>query len=206
MLPEDSYKTVSSISQGIYKDKGSRFIALACPVKSENEVKEQLSKWRNEYHDAQHHCYAFRLGKDHPVYRVNDDGEPSGSAGRPIYGQILSCDLTNILIVVIRYFGGTKLGIPGLINAYKTAAREALDKSTIVEKTIDLNFEISYDYLAMNEVMKTLKEENAAILVQTLDNTCFLTFSIRRNRADKILGHLQKIHGIMIRPEKVIYS
>ena len=201
MLSEDSYKTVSSLSQGIYKEKGSRFVALAYPVNSEDEIKDQLTKWRKEYHDAQHHCYAFRLGKDHQVYRVNDDGEPSGSAGRPIYGQILSNDLTNILIVVIRYFGGTKLGIPGLIKAYKTAAKEALDQATIVEKTINVRVEIRYDYLAMNEVMKTLKDDSATILNQVFDNNCKLTFSIRRSRIDKILSRLQKINGISIKPE-----
>jgi uncharacterized YigZ family protein len=206
MLAEDSYKTVTSLSQGIYKEKGSRFIALAYPVYSEDEIKEQLTKWRKEYHDAQHHCYAFRLGKDHQVYRVNDDGEPSGSAGKPIYGQILSKDLTNILIIVIRYFGGTKLGIPGLINAYKTAAKEALDQATIVEKTINVRYEIRYGYLSMNDVMKTLKEESATILDQAFDNRCQLTFSIRRNRIDKILSRLQKINDVSIKPEGVFYS
>jgi uncharacterized YigZ family protein len=206
MLSEDSYKTVMSLTQGIYKEKGSRFIALAYPVNSEEEIKEQLTKCRKEYHDAQHHCYAFRLGKDHQVYRVNDDGEPSGSAGKPIYGQILSNDLTNILIVVIRYFGGSKLGIPGLINAYKTATKEALDQATIVVKTINGRIEIGYDYLSMNEVMKTLKEESAAILDQTFDNRCKLTFSIRRNRIDKMITRLQKINGVSIKKEGVFYS
>lgn len=206
MLTKDSYKTVTTLSQGIYKEKGSKFIALAYPVYSEDEIKEQLTKCKKEYHNAEHHCYAFRLGKDHPVYRVNDDGEPSGSAGKPIYGQILSYDLTNILIIVIRYFGGTKLGIPGLINAYKTAVKEALDQATIVEKTINIRVEIRYDYLAMNEVMKTLKDDNATILDQAFDNHCKLTFSIRRTRIDKILSRLQKINGISIKPEGFFYS
>jgi uncharacterized YigZ family protein len=206
MLSEDSYKTVASLSQGIYKEKGSRFVALACPVNSEEEIKMQLAKWRKEYHDAQHHCYAFRIGKDHEVYRVNDDGEPSGSAGRPIYGQILSNELTNILIVVLRYFGGTKLGIPGLINAYRTAAKEALGQASIVVRTINVCFEISYDYLAMNEVMSTLKDDNATILNQTFDNRCKLSFMVRRNRAVKILSRLEKINGISISQESVFYS
>ena len=206
MLSEDSYKTVASLSQGIYRDKGSRFVAFACPVNSEDDIKEQLAKWRKEFYDAQHHCYAFRIGKDQEVYRVNDDGEPSGSAGRPIYGQILSHELTNILIVVLRYFGGTKLGIPGLINAYKTAAKEALGHASIVVKTINVGYEISYDYVSMNEVMKTLKDDNATIIDQTFDNRCILSFSVRRNRIGKILSRLGKINGIVIKPERVFYS
>jgi uncharacterized YigZ family protein len=206
MLSEDSYKTVASLSKGIYREKGSRFVALACPVTSEDEIKEQLAKWRKEFYDAQHHCYAFRIGKDQEVYRVNDDGEPSGSAGRPIYGQILSHELTNILIVVLRYFGGTKLGIPGLINAYKTAAKEALGQASIVVKTINVSYEISYDYITMNEVMKTLKDDNATIIDQTFDNRCILSFSVRRDRIGKILSRLEKISGIIIKPERVFYS
>jgi uncharacterized YigZ family protein len=196
MLSNDSYLTLAELSQGIYKEKGSKFIALACPVFSEAEVKERLAGWRKEYHDARHHCYAYRLGKDNPVYRVNDDGEPSGSAGRPIYGQIQSKELTNVLVVVIRYFGGTKLGIPGLINAYKTSTLDAFNNGRIITRTITEHCSVIFDYLSMNEVMKILKEENAQILEQAFDSRCRIIFSIRRDSGNKVRTRLQKIEGI----------
>jgi uncharacterized YigZ family protein len=198
MLSDDSYRTITGLSQGVYKEKGSKFIALAVPVYSEEEVKSKLAGWRKEYHDARHHCYAYRLGLDNPVYRVNDDGEPSGSSGKPIYGQILSMNLTNILIVVVRYFGGTKLGIPGLINAYRTAARDALERATIVVKNITENYAIRYNYEEMNDVMRILKEEGADILRQDFNNTCGIQFSIRRNSGKKLSERLKKINGLSI--------
>jgi uncharacterized YigZ family protein len=198
MLFDDTYNTISSFSKGIYKEKGSRFIALAFPVSSEEDIKMQLSALRKEYHDARHHCYAFCLGADKSVWRVNDDGEPSGTGGKPIFGQIQSKDLTNILIVVIRYFGGIKLGIPGLINAYRTAAREAIDKATIVTKIVDEQYEICFEYPLMNVVMKILKEEQADILKQESENTCKIIFSIRRSYGSKITGRFQKVKGLQI--------
>jgi uncharacterized YigZ family protein len=196
MLFDDTYKTISSSSQGIYKEKGSKFIAFAFPVTSEESVKVQLATLRKEYHDARHHCYAYCLGYDKSAWRVNDDGEPSGSAGKPIFGQIQSKDLTNVLIVVIRYFGGIKLGIPGLINAYRTAAREALAESLIVTRTIEENYEVSFEYPLMNEVMKILKEEHADISGQESENTCKIRFSIRRSSGVKITSRLQKIQSL----------
>jgi len=159
MIPDDSYKSISAISKGSYKEKGSKFFSFAFPVISEEEVKEKLAMLRKEYHDARHHCYAYRIGYDKQVFRINDDGEPSGTAGRPIYGQILSNDLTQILIVVIRYFGGIKLGVPGLINAYRTAAKDALDHTAIVTKPIKEEYQVLFEYTVMNNVMKILKEE-----------------------------------------------
>jgi uncharacterized YigZ family protein len=196
MLFDDTYKTISYSSKGIYKEKGSKFIALAFPVSSEESVKSQLAALRKEYHDARHHCYAYCLGYDKSAWRVNDDGEPSGSAGKPIFGQIQSKDLTNILIVVIRYFGGIKLGIPGLINAYRTAAKEAIGEASIVTRMIEENYEVSFEYPVMNEVMKILKEEHADIFGQESENTCKIRFSIRRSSGIKITSRLQKIQGL----------
>jgi uncharacterized YigZ family protein len=160
MFFDDTYQTISSSSQGIYKEKGSKFIALAFPVSSEKDIKMQLAALRKEYHDARHHCYAYCLGYDKSAWRVNDDGEPSGTAGKPIFGQIQSKDLTNILIVVMRYFGGIKLGIPGLINAYRTAAKEALGQASIVTRMVEEIYEVCFEYPLMNDVMKILKEEH----------------------------------------------
>ena len=143
---EDTYYTISAPSEGLFKDRGSRFIALAYPVTTEKEIKEIQVSLRKKYHDARHHCYAYRLGYDKSVYRVNDDGEPSGTAGKPIFGQIQSKDLTNIFIVVIRYFGGTLLGVSGLINAYRSAAADAIEHAQIIQKTIMDLYEISFEY------------------------------------------------------------
>ena len=196
MIFDDTYQTISSSSQGIYKEKGSKFIALAFPVSSEEDIKLQLAVLRKEYHDARHHCYAYCLGYDKSAWRVNDDGEPSGTAGKPIFSQIQSKELTNILIVVIRYFGGIKLGIPGLINAYRTAAREALEQASIVTRTVKEIYEVSFEYPLMNDVMKIIKEEHVDILGQEFENACKIRFSIRRSSGMKITSRLQKIQGI----------
>jgi uncharacterized YigZ family protein len=203
MIPDDSYKSISAISKGSYKEKGSKFFSFAFPVISEEEVKEKLAMLRKEYHDARHHCYAYRLGYDKSVFRINDDGEPSGTAGRPIFGQIVSRDLTRILIVVIRYFGGIKLGVPGLINAYKSAAVDALDKAIIVNKTIHEEYHVRFDYGVMNSVMKILKEEHADIINQEFGNSCKLDFSIRRSSGNKISARLQKISDVSVTLSKV---
>ena len=173
-------------------------MAFAFPVSSEETIKIQLAELRKEYHDARHHSYAYCLGYDKSVWRVNDDGEPSGTAGKPIFGQIQSNDLTNILIVVIRYFGGIKLGIPGLINAYRTAAKEAIGNNSIVKLTIKEVYDIKFEYLLMNEAMKILKEEQVIILEQTFGNTCIIRFSIRRASTNKITGRFQKQKGIKV--------
>jgi len=157
---QDIYKSISAPSEGLFKDNGSRFIALARPVGSEAEVRDFVASVRKQYHDARHHCYAYRIGHDGALWRSSDDGEPSGSAGRPILGQIDSRGLSDILVVVVRYFGGIKLGIPGLIRAYKTSTADALDKACVIEKTATEPFRIRFPYYTMNEVMKGLKDRD----------------------------------------------
>ncbi|MCD4745492.1 MAG: YigZ family protein [Bacteroidales bacterium] len=198
LLNNDTYKTISNTSVGLFKDRGSKFIALAIPVNNENEIIEQLDKLKKEYHNARHHCYAYRLGFDKSVYRINDDGEPSGTAGKPIFGQIRSKDLTNILIVVIRYFGGVKLGVGGLINAYKTASKEAIEKSAIITKTVNDIYEIIFDYSKMNEVMKILKEENLKQLCHSFELICKISFSVRKNDSSRIFNKIKKINNLKI--------
>ena len=160
----DTYSSIAASSEGVYKEKGSRFLAFAYPVTSEHEVKTLLDKARKDYYDARHHCYAYRIGINGDIWRVNDDGEPSSTAGRPIYSQILSKGLSDILIVVVRYFGGTKLGVPGLIRAYKSAAADAIANSRIVEKTASEMFEAVFDYAATDKVMRALKDMGTAPL------------------------------------------
>lgn len=194
MLFEDTYKTITQPSSGLYKEKGSKFIALAYPVTAEDGVKHILEDLRKEYYDARHHCYAYILGPDKSAWRINDDGEPSGTAGKPIHGQILSFDLTNILIVVIRYFGGTKLGVSGLINAYKSAAKDALSQAEIVEKTVNEIYRLEFPYELMNDVMRIIKEEDLHMIDNQYDNSCTITYSIRKNEADRVKTRLQKTH------------
>lgn len=186
MLFDDTYKTITQTSSGLYKEKGSKFIALAYPVTNEDEVKEILAELKKEYYNARHHCYAYVIGPDKSAWRVNDDGEPSGTGGRPIHGQIQSFDLTNILIVVVRYFGGTKLGVSGLINAYKAAAKDALSQAEIIEKTVNEVYKLEFPYEEMNDVMRIIKEENIDILDNQYDEACIITYSIRKNDADRI--------------------
>lgn len=193
---EDTYRTINAKSQGYFKDKGSKFIAFALPVTSEEEVKNRLEELRKEYHDARHHCYAYRIGFDGEEYRFNDDGEPSGTAGRPIFGQIRSNELTNILIVVVRYFGGTKLGKSGLIAAYKVSAADALDNSEKVTKVVQDFYEIKYDYAAMNDVMKIIKEENLQQHSQRFELTCQIVFSVRKKRVKKVVNDFSKIKNL----------
>jgi len=196
-IVEDTYKTVSGKSEGLYKEKGSKFIALAYPVTSEDEVKEILASLRKEYHDARHHCYSYIIGFKGEHWRANDDGEPSGTAGRPIHGQILSFSLTNTLIVVIRYFGGTKLGVSGLINAYKTSAADALNNAQIVVNTVKDIYKITFGYLAMNDIMKLVKEENLGLMEQNFDTSCFITVGIRQTRTESVLGKIEKIDSAL---------
>ncbi len=196
MLFEDTYKTIESASEGIFRDRASKFIAWAIPVSSELEVKLKLADLRKQYWDSNHHCYAYQLGFDKSAFRVNDDGEPSGTAGRPIFGQIQSKDLTNILIVVIRYFGGTKLGVPGLINAYKTAARLALESANIVERIVCEVYEISFPYERMNDVMKVLKDEQAEQGKHQFELNCKLEFKIRKNDVVKVLDRFALMSNV----------
>lgn len=196
MLFSDTYKTVASEAHGLFKDRGSRFIALVIPVKGQDEIKEKLEELRKEYHDARHHCYAWVLGPDRQTWRANDDGEPSGTAGRPILGQINSRELTDILIVVIRYFGGTLLGVSGLINAYRSAADDALAKTPIIEKTVMQSYLLKFPYLSMNDVMKVLKEEGCGQSAHSYGNDCSVEISVRSSAAERINERLLKIDGL----------
>jgi uncharacterized YigZ family protein len=189
----DTYQTIKGASQGLYKEKGSKFIALAFPVLSEDDIKQILLDQRKEYHDARHHCYAYILGFKGEVWRANDDGEPSSTAGKPIYGQLLSRNLTNTLVVVIRYFGGTKLGVSGLINAYKLSAADALDSAEIITKTVNDIYRISFAYQAMNDVMKTVKDEDLRIINQQFDTACFLEVGVRQTKSSVLIDKIDKI-------------
>jgi len=195
---EDTYKTIAGPSEGIYREKGSKFIALAIPVETEAEIKEKLAEIQKQYFDARHHCYSYILGPNKDAYRLNDNGEPSGTAGRPIHGQLLSKDLTNTLVIVVRYFGGIKLGVSGLINAYKTAAKDALDNATIIEKTVDETYKVSFDYSVMNSVMQLLKDPYVSILGQGYEDRYLITFKIRRREADRIVTALKKINTVTV--------
>lgn len=181
MTDRDTFLTIASPAIGEYKEKGSKFIALAYPVSSEEEIKEILASTRKKYYDARHHCFAFMLGEHGQHYRANDDGEPAHTAGDPILGQIRSRNLTNILVIVVRYFGGTKLGVGGLIVAYKTATSEALDKAVIIEKTIPATLTLYFDYPWLNAVMKLVKEYEMEIISQELTISCNITLSIRKS-------------------------
>lgn len=198
MLFDDTYRTIAATSEGVFRDRGSKFIAFAYPVRSEDEVKPLLVQLRSEHPKARHFCWALRLSPDRSIFRIQDDGEPSGTAGRPILNSLLSADLTNILIVVVRYFGGTLLGVPGLINAYKSAAVESINASEIVEKTVNDIYEIQFDYLAMNDVMRLLKEEQLTILSQEFDNSCLIKFEVRKASLNQVLAKLDKIEGIKV--------
>ena len=160
MLFSDTYRTIESEAHGLFRDRGSRFIAIAIPVSSQEEIKSRLAGLRKEYHDARHHCFAWMLAPDRQAWRISDDGEPSGTAGKPILGQINSRELTNVLVVVIRYFGGTLLGVSGLINAYRTAAADALNNARVVEKHVCQRWSVTFPYIAMNDVMKVLRDED----------------------------------------------
>lgn len=194
----DKYKTIEHESEGFYKEKGSKFFAFAYPVTTEDEIKEIQKKLRKKYYDARHHVYAFRLGADMKIYRASDDGEPSNSSGPPILGQIQSNELTNILIVVIRYFGGTKLGISGLINAYRTAAADAIANNNIVEKFEEDQFTIQFGYTVMNDVMKIIKDENPTQSNQIFDNTCQITLAIRKTAGETLRKKFLKVDGLQI--------
>jgi uncharacterized YigZ family protein len=193
MLFEDTYLTISEPSEGLFKDKGSKFLSFAFNVCSEEEVKMRLSELRKLHASARHHCYAFRLGSDKQAFRSNDDGEPSNTAGKPILGQIQSKDLTNILIVVVRYFGGTLLGVSGLIQAYRQAALDAILNAKIIEKTENDVYEVHFEYLQMNDIMKIIKDEEVNILFQNFELSCTIIFSIRKSNANKVYDLMSKI-------------
>lgn len=193
-----SYRTIKKRGEGLFKDKGSKFIALAIPVETEEEVKTSLEEVRNAYHDARHHCYAYRLGPLMDTYRANDDGEPSSSAGKPILGQIRSYELTNILIVVVRYFGGTLLGVGGLINAYKTAASQAIEDTKIIEHELHDYYDIYFEYPDMNDVMRILKEETMQQVDQGFDTSCRITMKVKRGFKGKVFTRLDLLDSCKI--------
>ncbi len=195
---DDTYKTIAGPSEGIYSEKRSKFIAYAFPVSSEQEVKQRLVEIQKKHWDARHHCYAYILGPNKDAYRMNDNGEPSGTAGRPIHGQLLSKDLTDVLLVVVRYFGGIKLGVSGLQNAYKVAAKEALDNAKIIEKTVQEKYRVTFEYLHMNEVMQILKNPEITIVDRQSDMQCVYTIMVRLSIADKTISALQKIDQTMV--------
>ena len=194
----DTFRTIASSSEGSYKEKGSKFLSFAFPVKNVDEINQILAQYRKQYYDARHICYAYMLGNAKNEWRANDDGEPSGTAGRPILGQINSFELTNVLVIVVRYFGGILLGTGGLITAYKEASRDALEQAGIVEQTIDEIISIEFDYLLMNEVMRIVKEMSPQILDQSFDNMCSMKLSIRQSDAEKLKSKLGNIIGVII--------
>jgi len=196
---EDTYKTISKPAEGLFKDKGSKFIAYAYPVYAEDEIKELIQSIKKEHYSARHHCYAWRLGHEKLNFRANDDGEPSSTAGKPILGQIQSFDLTNILIVVVRYFGGTLLGVSGLINAYRNAALDVITNADIVEKIVEKQLIIEFDYGVMNDVMKLFKDEKLPQIDPQFDLRCSIKTLIRLNDTDRIELELSKIEGLKIR-------
>lgn len=186
-MDNDTYKTILKVSpEVLFKDRGSKFYAYAFPVRNEEQVKEHIEALKKEHHTARHWCYAYQLGKTYNQYRANDDGEPSNSAGMPIYGQLQSFELTNTLVVVVRYFGGTKLGVGGLINAYRTAAQLALDASKIVKRTINEHFLLFFEYPEMNTVMRLIKEHDLTIIGQEMEMACKMEISVRKKDAERI--------------------
>lgn len=199
MLFEDTYKMIYSATTAEFKDKGSKFIAYSFLVHNEEEVKQHLLELRKIHYDARHHAYAYILGFDKLNWRANDDGEPSGSSGKPIYGQLLSFDLTNILVVVVRYFGGTKLGISGLINAYRSAAREALNATEIIEHRIEEVYEIAFSYADMNVVMRILKEAQLEPITTDFQIDCKLKFKVRKLDSSRIYEQFAAIHTLKIK-------
>lgn len=188
---DDTYKTIEGTAEGLYKDKGSKFLSFAYHVESEADVKEIVDGVRKKYFDARHHCYAYILGPEGKTFRANDDGEPSGTAGRPIHGQMLSAGVTNSLVVVVRYFGGILLGTSGLIVAYKEATRDVLSQAKIVEKTVDVRYRVKFEYIQMNDVMKILKDLDLVPKNQQYDQNCQLDFDVRKS----LVGRVEKAFG-----------
>ena len=195
-METDSYKTIETSSQGLYKDKGSKFLSFAYPVSEQESVKPIIDDLKKKYHDARHHCYAYTIGYQRSKWRINDDGEPSGTAGKPILGQINSAGLTNILIVVVRYFGGTLLGTSGLINAYKCAAADAINSATITELFVKDYYLIKFPYESLSQIMKILKEENTGFTNQSFDVSCSIEIDFKISDGLRILEKLSRISGM----------
>ena len=195
MNPEDKYSTIEKPSKGLFRDRGSKFLAFAFPVTSTKEIKSIQERLRKEYHDARHHCYAYRLGAAKNEVRANDDGEPSNSAGKPILGQIQAYDLSNVLVIVIRYFGGTLLGVGGLINAYRSAASDALQNASIVDGVETDLIEISYTYPLTNAIMKIIEDEKITVKEQNFTDTCRMISMVRKSRTIHVLELVNKLTG-----------
>lgn len=191
-MEADLYKTIEEAVEVTMRERSSKFLSFIYPVENEEQIREALDALRKRYFDATHHCYAWRLGPRGEQFRANDDGEPSGTAGKPILGQMLSNEITDCLIVVVRYFGGTKLGVPGLIAAYKESAANAIEAATVVERTVDRRMTIDFPYLVMNDVMRVIKEEQPRIAGQEFDNLCTMHLTIREGRADILIEKLKK--------------
>ena len=201
MLFDDTYKTIAQPAEGVFRDRGSKFLAFAYPISSDSEVKPIVANLKLLHPKANHHCWAIRLGIDRSVFRVSDDGEPLGTAGRPILNTLLSKNISNVLVVVIRYFGGTLLGVPGLINAYKTATEEALAQASVIEKTVNDIYTITFEYLQMNDVMRIIKEEQLQIIEQNSKLNCEIKFSVRKTRVEQVISKLVNKRGV-----KVVYN
>ena len=196
----DIFKTIKSASEEtLFKDKNSKFYGFAFPVNNEDEVKNELEKVKKIHPNAGHHCYAYQIGVEDIIYRANDDGEPNNSAGMPIYGQIQSFDITNVLIVVVRYFGGTKLGISGLINAYRTSAKITIESSKIIEKTVEVYFKIIFEYDMMSKVLRILKEKNIEIIQQKLELNCEYIIAVRKKESKYILEFFKNLYKVEIK-------
>ncbi|WP_159802342.1 YigZ family protein [Flavobacterium sp. MK4S-17] len=199
-MDKDIYKTLAAPSEEtLYKEKNSKFFGYAFPVKDEDEVKAILEEVKKKHHSARHWCYAFQLGTEQVYYRANDDGEPNNSAGMPIYGQIQSFEVTNVLVIVVRYFGGVKLGVGGLISAYRASAQMALEASEIIEKTIDVYFTLKFGYQNMNKVMRVIKEKNLEIISQKMEMDCEITISTRKKNAEAVLEVLENLYEVTVK-------
>ena len=196
MTPDSSYHTIETSSVAEFKERGSKFIAYAFPLSDVKDFKEKMAGLKKAHPKAVHHCFAYRHGLEGTNFRVSDDGEPSGTAGRPILGQIDSQQLTNVLIIVVRYFGGTLLGVTGLINAYKTAAALVLEASSIIQKPVLINYRLQFDYTQMNEVMKVVKQFDCVILKQEIQLFCSLDIGVPKNRLEEVLGKLKNLRGV----------
>jgi uncharacterized YigZ family protein len=199
MLFEDTYFTIAKPAGAIFRDRGSKFLAYAYPIISEQEIKSIIINLKREHPKANHHCWAMRWSTDRSVFRINDDGEPSGTAGRPILNTLLSKNLTNIAVVVVRYFGGTLLGVPGLINAYKTATGLALNETSIIEKTVNDIYTIAFDHLQMNEVMRIIKEDGLTVLEQHFDKNFDIIVSIRKMQVNQSLAKFEKLNSVGVK-------
>ena len=198
MTSKDTYRTISSPAEGTYTEKRSKFIAIALPVRTHDEIKSYLEQYQKRYYDARHLCYAYMLGYERTDFRANDNGEPSGTAGKPILGQINSNELTDILIIVVRYFGGIKLGTSGLIVAYRAAAAEAIANATILEKTVNEDVTVAFEYPFMNDIMRIVKEEEPEILEQSYDMDCLINLRIRKSKVELLRSRLEKVETARI--------